>query len=373
MKAKDLIARLGGDEFVVGITHLGVKLNTTYIAQKLIDSVQAPFTFMEKELRVTASIGIALYPDDGDNVETLLKHADMAMYSSKESGRNAYNFFSPVMNKKALTRMENEIGLRHALARGELFIEFQPIISVRTGAITAAEALVRWNHPERGRVSPIEFIELAEETGLILPLGEFVLRNVCQLMKAWNDAGLPAIRYCVNVSSRQIEQHNFPELVRSILDETGAHAAQLEVELTESCLVKNIETNVAAVFGMRAWGITIAIDDFGTGYSSLSYIKTLPIDHIKIDRTFVTDICSNIQDQAIVEAIITMSNKLNIHNIAEGVETLEQLEFLTEHGCNEIQGFYFHRPLSVNAFEELLRVQGEKLSDPHAQPALLPA
>jgi diguanylate cyclase (GGDEF)-like protein len=358
IRVNDTLARLGGDEFVVVVTHLGEKLNTTYIAQKLIDSVLAPFIFMGKDLRISASIGIALFPDDGDNVETLLKHADMAMYSSKESGRNAYNFFSPVMNKKALMRMENEIGLRQALERGELFVEFQPIICAETGKIAAAEALVRWNHPERGRVPPNEFIELAEETGLILPLGEFVLRTVCRSMKSWSDAGFVAVRYCVNVSSRQIEQQNFPELVRNILDETGANPAQLEIELTESCLVKNIETNVAGVFGMRAWGITIAIDDFGTGYSSLGYIKTLPIDHIKIDRSFVTDVCSNTQDQAIVEAIIAMSHKLNIHNIAEGVETLEQLEFLKEHGCKEIQGFYFHRPLSCTDFEELLRVQG---------------
>ncbi|HIJ97042.1 MAG TPA: EAL domain-containing protein [Desulfuromonadales bacterium] len=360
IRANDTLARLGGDEFVVVITHLGVTLNTTYIAQKLIDSIQAPFSFMGKELHVTASVGIALYPDDGDNAETLIKHADMAMYSSKETGRNSYCYFSPAMNKKALMRLENEIGLRHALERGELFIEFQPIIKAATGTIVAAEALVRWNHPERGRIPPTEFIELAEETGLILPLGEFILRSVCTSMKIWRDAGLPCIRYCVNVSSRQIEQQNFPELVRSILDETGAHADQLEIELTESCLVKNIETNVAGVFGMRAWGITIAIDDFGTGYSSLGYIKTLPIDHIKIDRSFVTDVCTSVQDQAIVEAILAMSHKLDIHNIAEGVETREQLEFLQRQGCDEIQGFYFHRPLSVSAFEELLRGQGEK-------------
>jgi diguanylate cyclase (GGDEF)-like protein len=357
IRSSDTLARLGGDEFVVVITRLGEQLNATYIAQKLIESLQTPFNIQGNELHITSSIGIALYPDDGINAETLIKHADMAMYFSKEAGRNAYNFFSPLMNQKALMRMENETGLRHALDREEFFLEFQPIICTKTQTIAAVEALVRWNHPTRGRIPPNEFISLAEETGLILPLGEWVLRAVCRIMKSLNDEGLPGIRYCVNVSSRQIDQQNFPEIVSSILQETGANAAQLELELTESCLVTNFDKNISDFFGMREWGITIAIDDFGTGFSSLSYIKTLPIDHIKIDRSFVTDICSNIQDQAIVEAIIAMSKKLGIQNIAEGVETREQLEFLQERGCGEIQGYLFHRPLSVEGFRELLTAQ----------------
>ncbi len=359
IRSSDTLARMGGDEFVVVITHLGEQLNATYVAQKLIDSIQAPFQIKGNELYVSASIGIALFPDDGTNAETLIKHADMAMYFSKESGRNTYNFFSPVMNQKALMRMENEAGLRLALQRGEFFLEFQPIMSASNRTIVAAEALVRWNHPTRGRIPPIEFITLAEETGLILPLGEWVLRTTCKTMKAFNDAGLPPVRYCVNVSSKQIEQQNFPEVVRTVLCETGAKAEQLEIELTESCLVTGTDTNISDVFGMRDWGITIAIDDFGTGYSSLSYIKTLPIDHIKIDRAFVVDICTNVQDQAIVEAIITMSQRLGINNIAEGVETQDQLEFLHSQGCNEIQGYYFHRPLPVDAFESLLRSHGK--------------
>jgi diguanylate cyclase (GGDEF)-like protein len=358
IRSNDTLARLGGDEFVVLITHLGDQLNTAYVAQKLIDTIREPFFIIGKELHITASVGIALFPDDGNGAETLLKHADMAMYFSKESGRNAYNFFSPVMNQKVLDRMENEAGIRAALEKGEFFIEFQPIMSATSNTITAAEALVRWNHPQRGRIPPNEFITLAEETGLILPLGEWVLRTACTALKAWSDAGLPRIRCCVNVSSRQIEQQDFPEIVRTVLSETGADPEQLEIELTESCLITNIEKNMAAVFGMRDWGITIAIDDFGTGYSSLGYIKTLPIDHIKIDRSFVTDICTNVQDQAIVEAIITMSHKLNINNIAEGVETREQLEFLQKLHCKEIQGYYFHRPLAADAFEKLLRTQG---------------
>lgn len=357
IRTTDTLARLGGDEFVVVAQGLSEQLNATYVAQKLIDSLQYPFDINGKELHISTSIGIALFPEDGTDTETLIRHADMAMYSSKESGRNTFNFFSPVMNQKALRRMENEQGLRHALERNEFFLEFQPIICASTGLIAAAEALVRWNHPTRGRIPPIEFITLAEETGLIVALGEWVLRTACSTMKTLNDAALPPIRYCVNVSSKQIEQQNFHETVRTVLQETGANPAQLEIELTESCLVTHIDTNIMDVFGLRDWGITIAIDDFGTGYSSLSYIKTLPIDHIKIDRAFVTDICTNVQDQAIVEAIITMSKKLGMNNIAEGVETREQLEFLKAQGCGEIQGYYFHKPLSVVEFEKLLRTQ----------------
>ena len=357
IRTSDTLARLGGDEFVAVISRLNEQLNASNVAQKLIDSLQEVFQIQNKELHISASIGIALFPDDGADAETLIKHADMAMYSSKESGRNNFNFFSPLMNQKALLRMENEDGLRYALEREEFFIEYQPIICAESRTISAVEALVRWNHPTRGRIPPDQFISLAEETGLIIPLGEWVLRTVCRTMKVMNDAGLPKIRYSVNVSSRQIEQQNFPEVVCNVLRETGANAAQLEIELTESCLVTNFDSSISDVFGMRAWGIAIAIDDFGTGYSSFAYIKTLPIDHIKIDRSFVTDISTNFQDQAIIEAIIAMSKKLGIQNIAEGVETVEQLEFLQGQGCDEIQGYYFHRPLSLDDFEKLLRSQ----------------
>ena len=355
----DTLARLGGDEFVVVITNLAEQMNATYIAQSLIDAIQPPFQIKGNELHVTTSIGISLFPGDGSNSETLVKNADMAMYSSKEAGRNAFNYYSPFMNQKAIQRMEIEAGLRSALEGEEFFLEYQPIMDASSGVIAAAEALLRWNHPTRGRVAPDQFITLAEETGLILPLGEWALRQACLTMKSWNNAGLPPIRVSVNVSSRQVEQQNFAEIVRNVLRETGANPSQLEIELTESCLVTHIDRNIHAVFGMRDWGISIAIDDFGTGYSSLGYIKTLPIDHIKIDRSFTRDISTNPHDQAIVEAIIAMSQKLGIQNIAEGVETAEQLEFLKRQGCNEVQGYYFHRPLSKEGLEALLRKQGE--------------
>ncbi|MDD2270712.1 MAG: EAL domain-containing protein [Desulfuromonadaceae bacterium] len=357
IRCSDTLARMGGDEFCFVAINTGKELNATYVAQKFMDSMLPPFWIGSNELHVTSSIGIAVFPDDGSDAETLIKSAELAMYSAKEAGRNRYNFYSPEMNLKAHTRMKLENGMRNALEHGEFFLEFQPIMDAGTRTITAAEALVRWNHPSRGRIPPNEFIPLAEETGLILPLGEWILRTVCRSMKTWNDAGLPQIRLSVNVSSRQIEQQNFAEIVRKALHATGANAAQLEIELTESCLVNHASTNLAEVFDLRSLGISIAIDDFGTGYSSLGYIKTLPIDHIKIDRSFVTDISSNIQDQAIVEAIITMSQKLGIQNIAEGVETLEQLEFLQSLRCDEIQGYYFHRPLSAEALVTLLRAQ----------------
>ncbi len=357
IRSSDTLARLGGDEFVVVATNLVDKLDASYIAQNLIDSIHPPFQIMGHELHVTTSIGIALFPDDGDTTEILIKHADVAMYSSKESGRNSFNFFSPFMNRKAILRMEVEEGLRNALEREEFFLEYQPIMNATSGTIVAAEALLRWNHPTRGRIAPDQFIPLAEETGLILPVGEWVLRKTCLTIKAWSDAGLPPIRVSVNVSSRQIEQQNFVEIVENILRDTGANASQLELELTENSLVTHIGKNIQDAFRMREWGISVAIDDFGTGYSSLGSVKTLPIDHIKIDRSFIKDVITSGHDQAVVETIIVMSQKLGIKNIAEGVETAEQVRFLQEHGCNEIQGFYYHHPLPPEAFETLLREQ----------------
>lgn len=355
IRISDTLARVGEDEFCIVATNLGEEINSTYVASKLINSILPPFQIGKKELHVTASIGISVFPDDGRDAETLIKSADMAMYAAKEAGRNTYNFYSPEMNSTAHARMELETGMRNALEREEFFVEFQPIMAANTQTIAAAEALVRWNHPTRGRIPPNEFIPFAEETGLILPLGEWILRAVCLKMKQWNDAGLPQIRFSVNVSSRQIEQQDFAKIVREVLQSTGANAAQLEIELTESCLVNHIGNNIADVFGLRDIGVSIAIDDFGTGYSSLGYIKTLQIDHIKIDRSFVSDINTSFHDQAIVEAIIAMSQKLGIQNIAEGVETAAQMEFLRDQGCKEIQGYYFHRPLSADNFEKLLR------------------
>ena len=365
VRSSDTLARLGGDEFVVVVADLDKEVNAAHVAQKLIDSLEAPFSISGHELHISTSIGVALFPEDGTAAETLLKNADMAMYAAKESGRSNYNFYSMEMNQKAHDRLTMEENIRGALERGEFFLEYQPIVNPATFAISAAEALVRWNHPGLGRVAPDQFISLAEDTGLIIPLGEWVLRSACGMITSMRENGLPAVRIAVNVSSKQIERQNFADIVRKTLQETGADPAFLEIELTESCLMKHSAANIAEIFGLRELGISIAIDDFGTGYSSLGYIKTLPIDHIKIDRSFINDIKTSQNDQAIVESIVTMSQKLGIRNIAEGVETADQVLFLQGLNCDEIQGYYFHRPLSVPAFEALLRTQSS--GDPTGQ------
>jgi len=357
IRSCDTLGRLGGDEFLVVVANLGDKLHASYVAQNMIDAIQSSFNIKGSELHVTTSIGIALFPDDGSDAETLVKYADLAMYASKDSGRNAFNFFSPFMNQKALMRMEIEAELHDALEREEFFLEFQPIVDAGSETVTAAEALMRWNHPTRGRISPDQFIPLAEETGLILLIGEWGFRHACLAVKSWKEAGLPPVRLSVNVSRRQIQQQNFAEIVENILRETGADASRLEIELSESCLGTQIDWSLAAVFGMRENGISIAIDNFGAGCSSLAFIKTLPIDRIKIDRSFIGECCSDVHDRAIVEAVITMSRKLGVRSVAEGVENSGQARLLRELGCDEIQGYHYYRPLSSDAFEALLRKQ----------------
>lgn len=353
----DTLARFGGDEFVFIITGLNDQLNATYVAQNLIDSLQPSFHIKGNDLHVTTSIGIALFPYDGVNSEILIKNADLAMYYSKESGRNAFKFYSPEMNEKANLYMEIEAGLRNALNHGDFYIEFQPIMDANAQTIVAAEALVRWNHPTRGMVPPDEFIALAEDTGLILPLGEWVLFTVCCKMKAWIDAGLPRIRFTVNASSRQIEQANFAEFVKKVIQATGADASLLEIELAENSLFNNSGNNLEEVFRLKDCGVSIAIDDFGTGYTPLGYITALQVDHIKISRSLVRGMTRDHRDLALVEAIIAMSQKMGVRNVAEGVETAEQLRLIKQQGCGEMQGYFFHRPLPPDEFEELLKKQ----------------
>jgi diguanylate cyclase (GGDEF)-like protein/PAS domain S-box-containing protein len=355
----DTLARLGGDEFVVVVSELTKEIYAAQVARLLIESLNTLFEIRGQKVHITTSIGIAIFPNDGSSTDTLIKNADMAMYSSKYSGPNGYKFFSSDMNDKAHERMKIEESLRLALEQNEFFLEYQPIINLNNGTISAAEALVRWNNPKLGRIMPNQFISIAEDTGLILPLGEWVLRTACSMIKRLHDSDANPIRISVNLSSRQIERQNFNEVLKEILQDTGAEPSQLEIELTESSLIKYAAYSTTDLVELQKIGVTIAIDDFGTGYSSLSYIRNLPIDHIKIDRSFIKDITTNSNDQAIVEAIIVMSQKLGIRNIAEGVETLEQLNFLREHGCNEIQGYYFYHPLSAEALEDLLKNTGQ--------------
>ena len=355
VRHSDTLARLGGDEFMVLVSYNGEERNAAHLAQQLLDRISPPCEIGGRDVYTTASIGISIFPDDGRDAETLLKCADMAMYAAKEAGRNGYHFHSREMNRKAHERMELEMSLRRALEREEFFLEFQPIVNACGDCLVGAEALVRWQHPVQGRIMPGTFIPVAENSGLVIPLGEWVLRKVCEKVGEWRRADLPPIKLSVNVSGRQFEQRNFTDVVQGILRETGVDAGSLQLELTETSLMKDAAAAVGALRKLKEQDLRIVVDDFGTGYSSLSYLKNFPIDHIKIDRSFVMDICDNPDDRSIVEAIVAMANKLNLNVVAEGVETIEQRDYLLNLGCREMQGFLFHRPMPEEKFVELLR------------------
>ncbi len=355
IRRSDTLSRLGGDEFVVLISYAGEERNVAHLARHLLDTISPAYEMNGREVYATASVGISIFPDNGQDAVTLLKCADMAMYAAKESGRNGYNFYLQEMNLKAHQRLELETSLRHALERDEFVLEFQPIVNASLNCLVGAEALVRWQHPDLGRIMPGTFIPVAENCGLIIPLGEWVLRKTCEKMKEWRNAGLPAIKLSVNISGRQFEQRNFTTLVQGILTETGVDARSLQLELTETSLMKNSDATVNALHKLKELDLRIVVDDFGTGYSSLGYLKTFPIDRIKIDISFVRDICINPNDRSIVEAIIAMANKLNLNLVAEGVETPQQRDLLLQLGCQEMQGFLFHRPLSEDRFVRLMK------------------
>lgn len=358
VRRSDTLSRLGGDEFVVLISYAGEERNVAHLAQHLLDTISPSYEMAGREVYATASIGISIFPDNGQDAGTLLKCADMAMYAAKEAGRNGYNFYLQEMNLKAHQRMELETNLRHALEREEFFLEFQPILNASQNCLVGAEVLVRWQHPDLGRIMPGTFIPVAENCGLVIPLGEWVLRETCKKMNEWRNAGLPPIKLSVNISGRQFEQRNFINVVQGILAESGVDARSLQLELTETSLMRNSDSTVNALHKLKELDLRIVVDDFGTGYSSLSYLKNFPIDRIKIDISFVKDICINPNDRSIVEAIIAMANKLNLNIVAEGVETPDQRDLLLNLGCHEMQGFLFHRPLPEDKFVQLLREIG---------------
>lgn len=303
-----------------------------------------------------------MYPDDGLDAEELLKNADTAMYLAKENGRQCYKFFTPAMNIRAVERQSIEEDLRHAMDRHEFILHYQPKINLVTGAITGAEALLRWTNPIRGSVPPLNFIQIAEDSGLILPIGTWVLREACAQAKAWMDQGLLLTNMAVNVSAVQFLDEKFLENIFSVLDETGLDPGFLELELTESVLMHHPELAISILQKLRDTGVVIAVDDFGTGYSSLSYLKKLPIDALKIDQSFVHRLSQNSDDAAIAVAIISMGRSLNLRVIAEGVETAEDLAFLKEHDCNEAQGYYFSHPVSAEQFARLFEEQSSCLT-----------
>jgi EAL domain-containing protein (putative c-di-GMP-specific phosphodiesterase class I) len=309
----------------------------------------------QHDLHVTSSVGISVYPDDGQNAETLIKNADTAMYQAKENGRQTYQFFEPAMNLRAVERQSIEGDLRRALERHEFVVHYQPKINLKTGRIAGAEALLRWTHPIRGLVSPAQFIPVAEDCGLILPIGNWVLRQACQQAQAWLAAGLPMGTMAVNISAMQLREGTFVDSVFAILKETGLDPKFLEVELTESVLMKHAESTASILKALKARGVQVAVDDFGTGYSSLSYLRKFPIDALKIDQSFVSQITTVPDETIIVKAVVSMGRSLKLRVVAEGVETQEQLAFLQAHQCDEAQGYFFSRPVPPQQFAKLLK------------------
>jgi len=352
---ENVVARLGGDEFIVLLNEIAHSQDASRVARRILKELARPFTLAGHEVFVTASIGIALYPLDGSDAENLLKNADVAMYHAKNQGRNNYQFYTKSMNATSLQRLDLENDLRKALDRSEFLLYYQPTVDVQTGAIIGAEALVRWKHPEKGMISPVEFIPLAEETGLIVPLGEWVLRTACIQNKAWQDAGNKPLRMSVNLSSRQFDQEGLIEAVSNALRDSGFDPRYLELEITESTIMKNPEKAATTLQKLKDMGICLSIDDFGTGYSSLGNLRRFPLDTLKIDRSFVINITTDSDDAAITTAIIAMAHSLKLRVIAEGVEAEEQQTFLRNLGCHEMQGFLFSQPIPVNEFFELLK------------------
>lgn len=352
LRDNDILARLGGDEFVVLLPRLKHHDDALLVAHKLIDALATPLLIGEHELTVSTSIGIALYPEDGQDVSTLLKHADVAMYSAKDHGRNGCQRFSPEMDERAVERLMLENALRRAIQRDELVLHYQPQVG-SDGRTVGAEALVRWRHPERGLLLPGQFIDIAEASGQIQALGDWVLRAACRQQVAWAAAGRPLI-VAVNISALQFRQDGFTERVRAILDETGADPVRIELELTESALMQPTPKVLSRMNRLCDWGIRLALDDFGTGYSSLSYLKRLPIDRLKIDRAFVQELPGDAEDVAITVATLSLAKNLGMEVVAEGVETTAQRDFLAERGCRVMQGYLFSRPLPIDDFNRWL-------------------
>lgn len=364
VRESDTVVRLGGDEFIIVLTSLPKEDNSIPILNKLLKTITEPFYIEEHEFRLSASIGISLFPQHGEDPDTLLRNADAAMYRAKEYGRNNYQYYSEDMNVRIANRLALENDLHKALERGEFVLHYQPIVDIASGKIVSNEALIRWQHPKLGLVPPQEFISLAEETGFLVPLGEWLLKEACMQNKKWQTLGFAPIAIAVNVSAHQIKQRVLIDTINDALRLSGMDAKYLELEFTESVVIENADKATLIMQELKQKGISLVIDDFGTGYSSLSYLQHFPIDKIKIDRSFVSYINAHTSsnDTAIILAIINIGNALNLKVIAEGVENENQLAFLKEHKCTEIQGFYFSKPLTADEMAEVLKQKKNLLS-----------
>jgi len=352
------LARTGGDEFTVLLPELLAADNADLVARRILQAMAQPFPLVEREIFTTPSIGIAVYPGDGTDAEGLLSSAELAMYQAKQHGRNRSEFYRKELNQRSLERLELESELRRAIERQELLLYYQPKVDVITGRISGAEALVRWQHPQRGLVPPLEFIPIAEDNGMIVEIGEWILLEVCRQSVEWTNSGLRPLRLAVNISSHQLSGNRILEVLGDALTSTRCTAANLVLELTESMLMSNAESAIALLSALKALGPSLSIDDFGTGYSSLSYLKRFPLDELKIDRSFVMNLPDDETDVSIVRAIVALAHALELKVVAEGVEERKQLDTLAELGCETFQGYYFSRPVPAGEFRKLVEQQG---------------
>jgi len=351
----DTVGRISGDEFAVLLADMARPDDAALVAQKILDTLAAPFDLGGNEAHVTASVGIAAYPADGDDAQTLLKNADMAMYRAKESARNSYCFFTAEMNQRSLAKVQLNADLRHALERGEFALHYQSKVEMAGGRLCGLEALLRWNHPVRGLVSPLEFVPALEDSGLIIPVGEWVIGEACAQIRRWQQAGLTPVPVAVNLSAKQFLRRDLDGTITRTLAAAGVPPGMIELEITESCLMDNPEEAVRALNALREAGLKISVDDFGTGYSSLAYLARFPLSALKIDRAFVRNVHLESNDAAIVRAVIDLANALKLLVVAEGVETEQQAAFLRRHGCHQGQGYLFSRPVPAADVNAMLR------------------
>ncbi len=363
LRAADVVSRQGGDEFVILIEDVHKLSDIELVAKNILAITYKPVVLLGDECRVTASIGISLYPQDGEDEQSLMKHADIAMYYAKEEGKNNFQLYSKDIQSQSMGRLAIETNLRLALERNELSIHYQAKVNFKTGIITGVEALLRWQNPNLGSVTPTQFIPVAEETGMIVPIGKWVLKTACAQNVAWQQQGLPAVCMAVNLSLRQLSDNNLMDDIKAALNDSGMTPSLLELEITESMIMSNPAKMMDVLVRIKSMGVRLAIDDFGTGYSSLSQLKHFPIDTLKIDRSFIRNVPENAEDKAITHAIIAMGETLGLTVVAEGVETIEQMNYLKDQSCDEMQGFYFSRPIVPEQFADLLREQADTFTD----------